>query len=80
MKPNIDKQLVGYQKMKTESCKTSTKISLKAKGGLDKLYVKLNQGTYVKLTRIVTSNAFFLLAFRIVHISIQGEDYIRIRA
>lgn len=35
-----------------------------AKGGLDKLYVKLNQGTYVKLTRIVTSNAFFSVSFQ----------------
>lgn len=49
---------------KLRVAKTSTKISLKAKGGLDKLYVKLNQGTYVKLTRIVTSNAFFSVSFQ----------------
>lgn len=49
---------------KLRVAKTSTKISLMAKGGLDKLYVKLNQGTYVKLTRIVTSNAFFSVSFQ----------------
>ena len=44
--------------------KMSTKISLKATGGLGKLYVKLNQGTYVKLVRIVNSNSFFSVSFQ----------------
>lgn len=52
------------EKEKLGVVKNVSKISIKATGSLDKLYVRQNQGSYMKLVSLINSKSFFTVSFQ----------------